>query len=40
MNIEIVLTGNNDQEYIHMVMDADAYLEYEDPDVYGSDKLY
>lgn len=34
MNIELFLSGDEEEEWYHMVIDSESYLEYSDPYVY------
>lgn len=36
-NVELILAGKEPTEYLHITMDVDDYLLYEDPDVVGTE---
>jgi len=34
MKIELMLTGEEDTEWYHLIMESEDYLQYDDPDLY------
>lgn len=37
--VELILSGKTEDRWLHMTIDLDNYLEYEDPDIYEKEYL-